>query len=145
MGRRTRGAIAALLTLVLTGLGHAYLRRWRRAAGWLVAALSVAFVLTAMFLSPELTAELGAMPTEELMRTLVTELPAEVTLPMAVLRFLAAVDAYRIAVYSATGEGEDDGATCPNCRGELDGNLDFCPWCAEPLAERPREEPPVKQ
>lgn len=46
MAERTRRRpwLAALLALVVSGLGHAYLRRWARALGWYVAVTATVFV-----------------------------------------------------------------------------------------------------
>ena len=46
--RRRRPWLAVLLALVISGLGHAYLRRWGRALGWYVA-----ITATVVFLVPD--------------------------------------------------------------------------------------------
>ena len=120
MGRRTRRIVAALLALAIAGLGHAYLRLWRRAAGWFVTIVGTGILLVSTFASPD---------------TPVQELPAEVLLPVFALFLLSAWDASRLAARGPTSNREDDTLVCPNCGGELDEGLDFCPWCAEPLGD----------
>jgi hypothetical protein len=141
-----RALVAVVLTLVITGLGHAYLRRWRRAAGWIAVALGVGAVLLSAFVFPDLTPAMAETPALELARTVMNELPPEVSYPMAALRFLAAIDAYRLAMRGSPRDRGDDALTCPSCGGELDEGIEFCPWCAEPLADRSRDEDerPVK-
>lgn len=43
---RKRPWLAAALAFPVTGLGHLYLRRWRRAAGWLLLVGAATVVLT---------------------------------------------------------------------------------------------------
>lgn len=137
--------LAAVLAVLVAGLGHAYLRRWRRAALWFVAILGVGVALSATFADP---ATMGP-----------TNLPVVVMGPLLVLYALSAADAFRIArttrragtVAGAVGranpadrDGPDatpeDAETCPHCGKSTDPDLDFCTWCTEPLdSEEPNE------
>ncbi|ELZ24563.1 hypothetical protein C477_00085 [Haloterrigena salina JCM 13891] len=133
---RKRPWLAALLAAILTGFGHLYLRRWRRALGWLAAS----FLVSALFVDPAAV--------EKLMAGTVN---AETILAMAPMTFVAGlsvVDAYLLAriqnaaarltttddadadaVSAATaGEGAID---CPHCGNELDPELEFCHWCTK--------------
>ncbi|MFB6130998.1 MAG: zinc ribbon domain-containing protein [Salinigranum sp.] len=125
MGRRTRPWLAAVLALAIAGLGHVYLRRWGRAIAWFVTIVGSGVALVYLFATPE---------------TPVGDLPPDVLVPIAGLFLLSAVDAYRIGRSGPSARGGSDGPTCPNCGGELDEGIDFCPWCAEPLSERARAE-----
>ncbi|MFW5917966.1 MAG: DUF7575 domain-containing protein [Haloferacaceae archaeon] len=150
---RRRPWLAALLALVVSGLGHAYLRRWGRALGWYVAVTAVVFVFV-----PESAisgAFAGDPPTVR-----------EVA-PAAAVVGASVIDAYVVALRNnraherererarATGRTEstdherteepnvpsagrtiDDGTVrCPACGKETDPTVDFCQWCAEPLGE----------
>jgi len=128
---RKRPWLAALLGVLATGLGHLYLRRWRRAAGWLAALLGVSY----LFVDPAaVQAASGGGGADVDLVALA---------PVLVVGSLSALDAYllaraRNALASATVTSEDGLAQCPNCRGEVDPDLDFCHWCA---AELPDADP----
>lgn len=145
--------LAALLALALTGLGHAYLRRWLRGLGW----LAVTYAAVLLFVPPETVETFGTGGT-------VAD-PAEILPPLAVI-LASAVDAYFLARRTRTGAaagaapaaasaggdaaseptgrgeaegavaGEGETAACPECGKELDAELDFCPWCTAEL-DRP--------
>ncbi|WP_435063033.1 DUF7575 domain-containing protein [Halobaculum sp. EA56] len=144
--------LAGLLALLVTGLGHAYLRRWLRGLGWLAAT----FAAVALLVPPEVVEALNAG--EPLSN------PAD-ALPPVVVVVASAVDAYLLARRTrsraaapagATGPGPADGPTasatagaaaadpahgaearaCPECGKDLDADLDFCPWCTAEL-DRP--------
>lgn len=113
-----------MLALALAGLGHAYLRRWRRAAVWFAAILLTGIGLASLFAPPSATS--------------VAEFPLEVVLPVLALFALSAVDAYRLAkrgVSTVASRQADDEETmrCPHCGRETDPEMAFCQWCAEPL------------
>lgn len=124
-GSGPRPWLAALLALLVTGLGHAYLRRWGRAIGWflLTFAAVVAFV-------PDSAVETAlAGPTAD---------PFTLAPPVAVV-LASAVDAYLLARRARDARARDTphrGNTCPNCGHDIDPelDLDFCPWCSEELA-----------
>jgi hypothetical protein len=148
---RRRPWLAALLALVVSGLGHAYLRRWARAFGWYVAVTAAVFVFV-----PE-SAVSGALAGDP---------PAvEDIAPAAAVVGASVIDAYVVALRSnrahererdaaratasetspGEGTGEEPGPTpaadgdgtvrCPECGKETDPTVDFCQWCAEPLGE----------
>ncbi|QFU84649.1 zinc ribbon domain-containing protein [Natronorubrum aibiense] len=129
--------LAALLAALVTGLGHAYLRRWRRAFGW----LAVAFLTTALFVDPTVvdTVATGGGGLDELVATG----------PMLLVVGLSIVDAYLLAraqtvVSSVPNAASEESHTCPHCGNELDDDLEFCHWCTESLEGRNgdhREEP----
>lgn len=133
---RLRALVAVLLgtlgaLLGVAGVGHAYLREWRRAVAWFAAVIGATLVLFATFADPEVAADPDAWPTE-------------VVVPVLVLLSLSIFDAYYVARRAGGGTGtpgeadgggaDADGATrCPNCGREVDGEYAFCAWCAEPL------------
>lgn len=150
MGRDTnaRPWLAVLLGLLATGLGHLYLRRWARAAGWFLAAVASAL----LFVPPEAAEALatGGRPSLGALA------------PALAVSGLSIVDAYLIArraraadapgdspipqgrlagsgpdpVDGDAGPGPADGSgtvECPHCGRETERDLEFCQWCAEEL------------
>lgn len=155
---RKRPWLAVLLALAVTGLGHAYLRRWLRAFGWFAAT----FAAVLLFVPPDVIEALNA-------GARVSD-PVE-ALPPVIVVLASAVDAYMLARATRedtgvrpsgsdagdAGTGAADashpgvagsgagtagrGATtaaaeapaCPNCGKDLDADLDFCPWCTTRL------------
>lgn len=128
-GTGPRPWLAGLLALVVTGGGHAYLRRWGRALGWflLTFAVVVAFVPTSA-----IDAALTGTPDD----------PLALAPPAAVV-LVSAVDAYVLArgtrARTARARGDSDGPhACPECGHDIDPDLDvdFCPWCSADLPPR---------
>jgi hypothetical protein len=137
--------LAALLALVVSGLGHAYLRRWARALGWYAAVTA-----TVVLFVPESAIDgvfAGDPP------------PIRAVAPAAAVVAASVIDAYVVAhrvnreregrpsavavdgADEATGDAsgepsaEADAVRCPACGKETDATVDFCQWCAEPLRE----------
>ncbi|SFR38130.1 DUF7575 domain-containing protein [Halogeometricum limi] len=126
---RRRALIAALVGVLgasvgVAGAGHVYLREWRRGFAWFTFVLGVGLVLVSVSVDPT-TLTMASL----------TDLPSEVTAPIFVLLFLSAFDAYYLA---ARGHPRSDGLQCPVCRGELDPEVTFCPWCATEFETPPR-------
>lgn len=123
MERRARPAIAAVLALAVAGLGHAYLRRWGRAAAWFLTIVTTGVVLVSTFADPATTS--------------IREMPLSVLLPIGGLFALSAVDAYLLAAREPTrdeGSGDEGAPRCPECGREVDSQLDFCHWCTRRLS-----------
>lgn len=117
---RKRPWLAALLAAVVTGLGHLYLRRWRRGLGWLAAL----FGATVLFVDPAALSSIADL-------TAVDPLAAA---PIVVVGGLSVADAYLLAHAQnalARLQAAPDGQLthCPNCGKELDPDLEFCHWC----------------
>jgi len=141
--------LAALLALAVTGLGHAYLRRWLRGFGWLATTYAVAL----LFVPPEAVEALtSGTPAAN---------PGAALPPLAAI-LASAADAYLLARRTRTGSGtveaagesgaadtaeqsatgrdgsahgtpDGEAASCPACGKDLDADLDFCPWCTAEL------------
>lgn len=82
--RRRRPWLAVLLALVISGLGHAYLRRWGRALGWYVT-----ITATVVFLVPDSTIDqvfAGTTP------------PLGEIAPALIVVVASVIDAYVLAV-----------------------------------------------
>lgn len=116
-----RAWLAALLCLLATGLGHLYLRRWRRGAGWFLLSYAVGLLVVP---ASALEGVLQGDP-----------IPLDVLWPVLAVQAAAAADAYRIAAMTPASEPPDGGesAPCPHCGKELDPELDFCHWCTSEL------------
>jgi hypothetical protein len=137
-----RGVLAAVLGLLYPGLGHVYLRKWVRALSWFALALVVAAVVvpTSAYEAFEAGGFDGLLEASE-------SFGMEVTLSLFAVRLLNVADAYLVAVREAAASAAghvptaDEDATCSNCGGELDEEIDFCPWCTQRLEiEKPAED-----
>ncbi|MFB6108630.1 MAG: zinc ribbon domain-containing protein [Haloplanus sp.] len=125
MTERRRIVIATVVSIVgsvlgVAGVGHAYLREWRRAFAWFAFVLGAGLLLVVVFADPQ-----TATP---------STLPRTVTIPLVALFALNTLDAYRVA-----SRGRRNGTTdvrCPACGRECDPALAFCPWCAESFEEK---------
>lgn len=119
--------LAALLAALVTGLGHLYLWRVRRAVGWLAVILGV----TVLFVDAAALDSLASWDAVD-----VRELA-----PLLVVGALSVLDAYLLAHAQNAGgrpkadsgeQGDVPGeqiANCPNCGRELDPDIEFCHWC----------------
>jgi hypothetical protein len=119
---RRRAVVAVLFGVFgaavgIAGVGHAYLRRWRRAAAWFAFVVGAAMVLVYTFDDPA-----TATP---------STLPREVVVPVLALLVTSVLDAYVVARRS----GSSEGPTCPHCGRPIDTEIDFCQWCTEPLPD----------
>ena len=118
--------LAAILGLFVTGLGHLYLKRWRRAIGWLFAMFFVSYV----FIDPAMMESVEAG--EPIARM--------AFVPILIVGSLSALDAYVLArvqntILQKPNQGTGASIACPNCGKELDEKLDFCQWCGTQIAE----------
>lgn len=126
---RRRAAIGALLALLAPGLGHVYLRAWVRAVAWFF--LAIATVTVMLPESAFQAIEAGGI---ERAVEASTSLPVRVYLASLTVRMANALDAALLAFREgAATAGEAGEASCPQCGGELDDELDFCPWCTARL------------
>jgi hypothetical protein len=152
-GSEKRPWLAALLGTLATGLGHIYLRRWKRGLGWFV----VAVVVSAILVPPEAARALLSGSGGD----------AATLAPLFAIGIASVADAYVLArmhqndvanrdgagsaVMSASGSESESGTgarsgvveggvaanrvprsadvECPECGKELDPDLEFCPWC----------------
>ncbi|MFC6989049.1 zinc ribbon domain-containing protein [Haloplanus sp. GCM10025708] len=118
--------LAAVLGTLATGLGHLYLRRWRRGLGW----LTVLFGVSYFFVDPSALDALAS-------GTVVDPLAIA---PIVVVGSLSVADAYLLAraqnAVARTTVATDGRLThCPGCGNELDSDLDFCHWCTAELPD----------
>lgn len=138
---RKRPWLAALLAALATGLGHLYLRRWRRGFGW----LALLFAVTGLFVDPAALEALANRQTVDPMALA----------PVFIVGGFSVVDAYILAhTQNATarlpGGSDEQRPRCPSCGNELDPELEFCHWCTTEIerpegtteSERPAAAPP---
>ena len=152
MRDRLRPALAALLAVALPGLGHVILRRWGRALVWHVTIVGGTVALYTMY-------DVEPVDPLESPTGFAAAVPPEISVPIAFLVALSAVDAYLVGREQAAAadraaaaaelvrkhaaeQGVDapDGVAaepetvqCPHCGRDTDAEIDFCHWCTEPL------------
>lgn len=124
-----------LLTVLIPGLGHIYLKLWLRAILWLALYVTATTLVLPDGSTPDSFSIDAFMSAGE-------AIPLEAALLVLGISVLCLVDAYLMTnqinsrVKRATGEAPQ---ACPNCGKELDGDLTFCHWCTTEL-EEPSEE-----
>lgn len=121
-----RPYVAALLGSLVTGLGHLYLGRWKRALGWFV----LLVWSSAVFVDPQATQSLVS-------GGLTVPLSA---VPLFLISILSVLDVFIIARRKQNGSSTNSATsleTCPTCGKDLDPDLAFCSWCgSEPATEQ---------
>jgi hypothetical protein len=122
-----------LLSFLQPGLGHAYLRAWRRAVTWFLVWAAVTAALVELP-SPSLTVE-GLLRAARQLFGALGGLELVPSLVLSAVTAFAMVDAFRMA---DEPELDDGTPRCPDCGKEIDEDLDFCPWCTAEL-DAPRE------
>ncbi len=131
--------LAVILTIVIPGLGHLYLRLWKRALLWLGLSLLASVLFVPDGVVPESFSVEGFL---EVSQTVPTE-GAVVVLAVSAFCML---DVYLMARYlnsqsTQTAEGtQSRQQNCPNCGKELDPDITFCHWCTTELETDELEE-----
>jgi hypothetical protein len=139
--------LAVVLAIPFVGLGHVYLRRWARAAGWIFAVIASSYFvpieeIEALNAASEAiltgAGNAAALPT-----------PDYVALaPVFAVVGLSIFDAYLVArsqnaeyrAQQAVAAGSAETVVeCPACGREVDPELDFCHWCTTKL-KRPVDD-----
>ena len=121
-----RPAIAVSLGLLATGLGHIYLRRWRRALAWIGAVLFVSvFVIPPEAAASNLTVEAISAGDADL----------AVIAPIVGIGIASVADVYMLARTEQATPAAPTEATCPSCGRPVDAELGFCQWCTTELPE----------
>ena len=130
-----RAVVAAGLSLLFPGAGHAILRDWLRAL--LFAGL---YFVTSWYFFP--TDEMAAAGSVSEMMDIAAEVDMLSQLTVLFVSLVAAFDAIvRAYELSPDVERADSGPTCPECGKELDEDLEFCHWCTTRLEPETDEEP----
>lgn len=126
---RKRPWLAAVLTVLIPGLGHLYLRRWGRGLLWFLLVVSSVFVFVPEWFDAESFGDLLGVA---------EGIDPLVSVALLGVSALCVVDAYLLANRYNEEARRDQGettTTCPECGRELDGDLDFCHWCTARLDE----------
>lgn len=108
---RRHPILAAVLGLVVVGLGHAYLRRWVRGLWW----ASLSIVVGVLFVPEGVSLGAGEPPAPTVLA------------PVLTVVAVSAADAFAVAFRGTDSEESD--RTCPECGKSLDEGLSFCQWC----------------
>ncbi|AKH97122.1 zinc ribbon domain-containing protein [Halanaeroarchaeum sulfurireducens] len=130
---RRRPIVAGLLGFLYPGLGHVYLRAWIRAIAWFGLAM-----ITATLVIPDSAITAFQQNGIDGLVAASRDLPMNVVLSLFVVRILNVIDAYLTGLRQERATEQRAGTeagTCPNCGGELDEDIDFCPWCTTELSE----------
>lgn len=133
--RRKRPWLAILLTLFVPGLGHIYLRLWGRAILWLGLSVLASYLFVPEAVFPD-SFTIGAVM--EAGQTVSTE----AVIVLFGVSLFCIVDVYvmtrQINEFVNRQEAIRAGTQatrCPNCRKELDPDIDFCHWCTTELED----------
>jgi len=145
---RRRVLVTALVALAgamigVPGVGHAYLRRWKRSLLWLTVTLGAGILLLSYYVPDPSTLDpfdFGAIPME--VRLTIFVITAVSVFDATVLAYLdgqgsTSVTASDVSTADADAEG---GVSCPHCGKTTDAELDFCTWCTEPLTIETEQE-----
>ncbi|SDJ34306.1 zinc-ribbon domain-containing protein [Halovenus aranensis] len=127
---RKRPWLALALTLLVPGLGHAYLRLWLRSILWLAL-----YVTASTFVLPD-----DATPGELSVDAFVAAseaVPLEAAAVVLGVSVVCLVDVYMMTSHVNNRLRRASGAVtvCPNCGNEIDEDLSFCHWCTTELEE----------
>ncbi len=127
--QQKRPWLAALLAVIVPGLGHIYIRMWLRAALWFAL-----YFVTIEFMVPD-----DALPGTISVSAFAdagAAIPPTVALLVLMVSVTNIIDAYLLTkqqnrvVRRHSGEAP---ASCPHCGKDLDEDLEFCHWCTTPL------------
>jgi len=145
---RRRVLVTALVALAgamvgVPGVGHAYLRRWKRSLLWLTVTLGAGILLLSYYVPDPSTLDpfdFGAIPMEvRLTIFVITTVSVFDATLLAYLDGQGADSAATSDVSTADPDGEG-GVSCPHCGKTTDADLDFCTWCTEPLTVETEQE-----
>lgn len=132
-----RALVAAGLSVVFPGAGHALLRDWVRAllfAGLFISALAITLPLGEVMAASSIS-DLTALISQD-----VSQIDRFV---LSFVILFAAVDAgLRGANFPPGSNPDTDGPSCPHCGRELDADIDFCHWCTTRIEFEPNVEEP---
>lgn len=129
--RLRRPWLAAVLAVVVPGLGHVYARAWQRALLWFALFLTALWVLVPdelqrSVLSFETFSEIyGTAP--------------DIGLFLLAILVMNVIDAYLTTTrknYQSRQQVADATQRCPHCGKELDDDLTFCHWCTTEVDSR---------
>lgn len=129
---RKRPWLAIVLTLLIPGLGHLYIREWVRALAWFLTYFLARYLLLPTELVPETFSREAFVEAAQ-------ATPVWASLAMFLIAFLCTIEVYILAQrYNdrVARERGADAAACPECGKEVDTELEFCHWCTTRLDDK---------
>ena len=126
---RKRPWLAVLLTVIIPGLGHFYLRLWGRAVLWLGLSMLTSFAFVPSGAVPESFSVSAIMEASQSLST-------QGTVVLFGISLFCIVDVVLMTrhINNYVTRTETEGVKhCPNCGKELDQDIDFCHWCTTEL------------
>ena len=123
---KKRPWLAALLALLVSGLGHVYLREWLRSVVWFSL-----YVVSFSLLVPE--EDMPETVSVAAYQEMATAMPLDAALALVSIIVFGMLDAYWLAKRTHREAEVEAGETCPHCGKDIDEDLDFCHWCTNPL------------
>jgi len=129
---RYRPWVAALLSFLQPGLGHAYLRSWGRSLLWFATWVGTVVVVADVPPPPAAVAEVGSYLAQ--FAVALDEASLVASIALAAVTVFATLDAYWLGARDRH-RARSTAPQCPNCGKELDPSLDFCHWCTTDLEE----------
>lgn len=114
----------------VAGLGHVFLREWRRAVAWFALSAGASLLLLASAFDAARLMEPGFFLD-------VQQWPSWVIVTLFVLLSLSIFDAY---VLGRRERASENVPTCPACARPVEPRIGFCHWCTLEF-EQPEAEP----
>ncbi|MEF8854890.1 MAG: zinc ribbon domain-containing protein [Haloarculaceae archaeon] len=122
-----------VLSFLIPGIGHLYLREWVRSVFWF---LTVVLVGNLLIPPSAASGEFSLQAVSDMFEAA----PLVAKLTLVGLTALCMADAYWVAKREQPlRQRGDSDQTCPNCGKDVDADLDFCHWCSADLS--PENEP----
>jgi hypothetical protein len=119
--------VAVLLTILVPGLGHLYLRLWVRSVLWFALYFTTSSFLLPGKATPESLSIDAFVAASE-------AVPLQTALLVVSISLFCLLDVYMMSNYiNYQHKKEESGVVCPSCGKELDEDLDFCHWCTTEL------------
>lgn len=129
--RLRRPWLAAVLAVVVPGLGHIYARAWQRALLWFALFLTAVWFLVPDEVQSEATS-FGAFSE-------IYGAAPDIALFLLAISAMNVIDAYLTTTrknHQSRQQVGDAAQSCPHCGKELDADLTFCHWCTTELDNR---------
>lgn len=128
---RKRPWLAVLLTVLVPGLGHFYLRLWGRAVVWLGLSALTFFAFLPSDAIPETYSVDAILTASQAVST-------QGTIVLFGITVLCVVDVVLMTqqINGYLARADEEGIThCPSCGKEIDSDLEFCHWCTTRIEE----------
>ncbi len=124
-----------VLTVLIPGLGHIYLRLWLRAILWLAIYVTATTLILPDGVTPDSLSFDAFVSAGE-------SISPEAALLVFSITVFCILDAYMMTNHINKHVRRASGAAptaCPNCGKDLDEDLGFCHWCTTEFETQPEE------